>query len=625
MEEYHQGVFMGFDTSKVSEPAENVYNVWTDPTVDYQVFLDTQPPRVIIDQAGAWQLGNRFIAAAREAFYWMKQLKENFMFHRAHSFILVNGLGPLFNIYAKSLDYLVEAAWESVIGLRKEVLIFLVVEALVIHLVCTIVECSLVYRLEAARLLGVLAIVGLPGPVLRQLAAADTKIVNDSDDESVDDESLAGSDDNTRAVKGAAGDGGSCVKESLQPAAANVTIASVAAAPPTRAVGTVSAEVGDTPAGAGCVNDREPGVAPLMVAGEAQRSNSAGQQEAGLKGRTMRAMRFQMSRKSRAPGDPFARSGNSSQRLQINGKTLVPSRTNLAKFMVPFLIWSLAALVVYIVTVIELNGMQTPLTSLNLASRIIYRYTRIRAIGAVFVSRDDAASKAVWRPVLSKELDVFESEYNALMYGGIPSSMENSTFRRYVEAATFASSSFAKVFFRQKICFRYDQRTCFQPGDEYYEITHNGLDAMVRRMVYEMRLLSLDDDKDVVYNSSRYAFTSIVGANDLYEGLQQTAQLFVDYSINHFNQVISMHTILLVISIGLVLAYFFFLLWPHLARTVRDATRQSALLSLVPPETDVRAHVRTVFKRALGRKKAGIKQQQQQQQQADAPKPPSRG
>ncbi|GLC38781.1 hypothetical protein PLESTM_000775200 [Pleodorina starrii] len=580
MEEYHQGVFMGFDTSKVSEPAENVYNVWTDPTADYQVFLDTQPPRVIIDQAGAWQLGNRFIAAAREAFYWMKQLKENFMFHRAHSFILVNGLGPLFNIYAKSLDYLVEAAWESVIGLRKEVLIFLVVEALVIHLVCTIVECSLVYRLEAARLLGVLAIVGLPGPVLRQLAAADTKIVNDSDDESVDDESLAGSDDNTRAVKGAAGDGGSCVKESLQPAAANVTIASVAAAPPTRA-------------------------------------------EAGLKGRTMRAMRFQMSRKSRAPGDPFARSGNSSQRLQINGKTLVPSRTNLAKFMVPFLIWSLAALVVYIVTVIELNGMQTPLTSLNLASRIIYRYTRIRAIGAVFVSRDDAASKAVWRPVLSKELDVFESEYNALMYGGIPSSMENSTFRRYVEAATFASSSFAKVFFRQKICFRYDQRTCFQPGDEYYEITHNGLDAMVRRMVYEMRLLSLDDDKDVVYNSSRYAFTSIVGANDLYEGLQQTAQLFVDYSINHFNQVISMHTILLVISIGLVLAYFFFLLWPHLARTVRDATRQSALLSLVPPETDVRAHVRTVFKRALGRKKAGIKQQQQQQ--ADAPKPPSRG
>lgn len=36
------------------------------------------------------------------------------------------------------------------------------------------------------------------------------------------------------------------------------------------------------------------------------------------------------------------------------------------------------------------------------------------------------------------------------------------------------------------------------------QVTHNGLDAMVRRMVSEMNLLAMDADEDVAYNSTRY-------------------------------------------------------------------------------------------------------------------------
>ena len=45
------------------------------------------------------------------------------------------------------------------------------------------------------------------------------------------------------------------------------------------------------------------------------------------------------------------------------------------------------------------------------------------------------------------------------------------------------------------------------------------------------------------YNGTRYMFMVAVGANDLYEGLQQAAQLFVDYSIGRYNQVADMHTV----------------------------------------------------------------------------------
>ncbi|KXZ42960.1 hypothetical protein GPECTOR_109g203 [Gonium pectorale] len=356
---------------------------------EYHLYLDTTPPEVVVLSAGAWQLGNRYIAAAREALHLLPQLLDRYKHHRTFHFILTNGLGPLFEGYAASLDLLVDSAWNSVTQLRTELIALLVV---------------------------------------------------------------------------------------------------------------------------------------------------------------------------------------------------------------PFAVWNIAVLLVYVISLIKLQGMQEPLASLNMASRVTYRYTRVRAIALAFVTADEADSKTEWRTMLSQELELMESEYGALMYGGNPSSMSKSTFRRTVPAGTFASSAFATAFFREKTCFRYEQAACFQPGHEYYEVTHHGLDVMVRRMIDEMRLLTLDADEDAVYNSTRYVFMAVVGANDLYEGLQQAAQLFVDYSISRYDEVAQIHTILLAVSVVLVLAFLVFLLWPHSRRMLRDASRQSGLLSLVPPEVDVRGHVRAVFK-----------------------------
>lgn len=76
-----------------------------------------------------------------------------------------------------------------------------------------------------------------------------------------------------------------------------------------------------------------------------------------------------------------------------------------------------------------------------------------------------------------------------------------------------------------------------------WQVTHNGLDVMVRRTINEMNLLVQDSDEDAVYNGTRYTFMSHVGANDLYEGLQQAAQLFVDYSISRYDSVAQLHTV----------------------------------------------------------------------------------
>ncbi|GIL50772.1 hypothetical protein Vafri_6912 [Volvox africanus] len=636
MEEYHQGVYMGFETHKVARLEQNVYDIWTQHGFDYHVYMDTAPPQVVVAQAGAWQLGNRFIAAAREATYLLPILRDNYKLHRTYQFIKTNGLGPLFEGYASSLDMLVDAAWLSISKLKTDLLITLVVEAIVVQLCCTCYELYLVQRTEWARLLGVLAMLGLPGPVLRQLVNSDTRVIDDSDDGSDDDDddnSKAGDEDDKqrgiliagRSVDGDVSDrdpnhardgsvhGGKApaVPQLIDGTAASaaelgdnaIKVKSMSAAPTGPNTDSVvknivriqsrrepRTEMREKDASVAAAPPGKTGTPDLGVVGIAA---STGFEQVNP------AMRAVSPGKGSHAGAASKRAVQS--RMRINGKTLQPSFWNVSKFMVPFFLWNLAVILVYAVSLVKLNGMQGPLASLNMASHVTYRYTRVRAIALAFVTQDDMDSKNVWRELLLNELELFAGEYDAVMYGGEPSSMAKSTFRRVVPAGTFASSSFSQAFFRSKGCFRYDQSTCFPPGHEYYEVTHNGLDVMVRRMLSEMNLLALDTDSDAVYNSSRYKFMAAVGANDLYEGLQQAAQLFVDYSIARYNDVSMLHTVLLVVSVILVLGFFLLVLWPHIRLLLRDATRLGALLSMVPPEMDVRAHVRAVLRRAVGR------------------------
>lgn len=53
-----------------------------------------------------------------------------------------------------------------------------------------------------------------------------------------------------------------------------------------------------------------------------------------------------------------------------------------------------------------------------MAGRVIYRYTRVRAIGFATVSQDTAADRAYYQTELVAELRNLESEYDTLMYGG---------------------------------------------------------------------------------------------------------------------------------------------------------------------------------------------------------------
>ncbi|GFR42354.1 hypothetical protein Agub_g3049, partial [Astrephomene gubernaculifera] len=181
LEQYHQEVYLGSGGLRRLQP--EVYDTWTAKHLQYNIYLDTRPPGQLAEAAGVWQLGNRFLAAAREALYWMPRMRDAYQAHRSWSFLVDAGLGPLFAGYQGSLELLMESAWRAIERMRADLVVMLVLEALLVQVVCCAYQGRLLVRVERARLLGVLALMGLPGHVVRQLASREIKVLEDDEEE----------------------------------------------------------------------------------------------------------------------------------------------------------------------------------------------------------------------------------------------------------------------------------------------------------------------------------------------------------------------------------------------------------------------------------------------------------
>ena len=111
--------------------------------------------------------------------------------------------------------------------------------------------------------------------------------------------------------------------------------------------------------------------------------------------------------------------------------------------------WEIALIVIYAMSYIKVNELGTPLSALNQAAHVTYRFTRIRMVAFLYVTATTGSPKrAEWRDVLSNEVELLDSEYNALMYGGSYLGQENSVFQVDSPASTFETEAFANNFFK---------------------------------------------------------------------------------------------------------------------------------------------------------------------------------
>ncbi|GIL69029.1 hypothetical protein Vretifemale_13, partial [Volvox reticuliferus] len=620
LEVYHQTTYLGSGTAPRKLKESTAYYLWTSQTGTYKAYFDTQPAMWVNGTAGVWQLGNRFIATAREILYWGKQLKGRIGNLRAFKFVVANGLWAVFTGYTESLDYLVSYAWGEVSQVQKALIIMLAVEAAGVQLACIVYELVLLRTVERIRRGSLLTSLAIPSAMLRVLASRPLVIMEDSDDEDAEDDDAAA--DGNGGGKGgntggggikAGGGSGSYESDEDDFFHGNTAHGTAAAGNATRRYRRRSMEMVVPPPGAVLPGGAMPFDAGSSTSpyshhpqhvpnrsadsslrfGQGLHSEQAAPVDLGSTGGSGAAGMLLPGRRFAAVGVRSSRGG----RLHVNGKELRPSYRNLVIFMVPLLLWEVTLIVMGAVSYMRLEGMQGPLASLNMASHVIYRYTRVRAMALLLVSSERGSSDlAFYRGALRNELTNLQSEYDTLMYGGLSITQAGKVFQKPVPASTFESSSFSNNFFRQERCFRWDQSKCYTPDSPYYEVTHHGLDVMLRRIISEMQLLAADDDNDATYNGTRYTTMYMVGTKDLYEGLQSSAQLFVDFSIARYNSIKLLQTILLVVTIIFFLSYALLLLRPYTAAVEREAMRLAGLMSHVPAEMDVTAHVRQVLR-----------------------------
>ncbi len=143
-------------------------------------------------------------------------------------------------------------------------------------------------------------------------------------------------------------------------------------------------------------------------------------------------------------------------------------------------------------------------------------------------------------------------------------------------------------------CLR-ETGSCFSKSSQYYEITHAGLDAMVRRTVQEASLLAVDRLADIGPGSSRWSFLWNVTYVDLMGGMHRADDLYMKVIMDAFESQKIIHIALLVICAVAAAGYVLLLLRPYLGHVSRESKRVAELLVQLPPEMDVEGMVASAW------------------------------
>lgn len=560
---FHQDVFLGAngEVEKIIDPTAR--SLWNDDAMKVRLYYDTDPPSEREVEKGLWEVGNRLAYAGRELQVAYSQEPTSIGDSRAFYFVRENTPRAIFQNYVHSIDLISRFIHDDQGELSNAIIAFLIVESVVVLTLLHLYQLHLTVFVERARLGGMLAMVGLPIPVLKLMHKKPLMILeDDSDEEQEEEEGELGKrprnkseeeEDHAVAVKAAK----DAARKSF---AAEDDSKKLLAQGPTSHLGGSAAgsEAGD--------------MVTYMPSSEVT----------------------SLTDKHRDHKNPF----KLPKKLQYNSKSLFTSWGKIFKLMLPFFLWQLAVAIVWAVTVAMVEDVKGPIVSLALSMRVVYRFSHVRATAIALIVQDTDKGKDQWKEQLSTQVDHLASEYDALLYGGIPTSLEGTVFELEAPAIAFESQQFKSNFFQEKKCFRADKSKCLQPGHPFYEASQNGLDAMMRRMISELRLLVADNNSDVNYLNQRVDFLHQIGSNDITDGLQSTAELFTSHTSAKYDEVQSLQIALLVITLALAAMYIYFALWPYEKEVKREASHVAGLLSHTPAEMDIRRHLQGALKKA---------------------------
>jgi len=200
---------------------------------------------------------------------------------------------------------------------------------------------------------------------------------------------------------------------------------------------------------------------------------------------------------------------------------------------------------------------------------------------------------------LSASLSELSMDWEAAMFG--PTNTQRSIYEHLSEATafTFLAANQQSLLYRTHQCLRGGgisseaafQSACFNSSSIYYEITHQGVAAMMDRVIVESTVILHDSLSDINLNSPRLDYLWRVGLYDLADGLDLLYSQSKSEAEKTSELVITLQIILLVLSILLASFFLIFMILPFLSQARKESQRIAELLSQLPVELDVEGMV----------------------------------
>ncbi|KIY98973.1 hypothetical protein MNEG_8988 [Monoraphidium neglectum] len=486
---WHQELYLGATGTLAHFRDPRLYEYWTKKPLPEIAFVDLGSGTYVRQPRNEtlWTMGNKYISASWDIYYLAPTLKSALNLTTLWNYVEDNGPASIFQGYTWSLDTFVDYAWDSLGKLKVVLVVLLVVETLCVQMTCMGLLTLLIRAANAQHMHRFSVFLALPSATLRIMASRQL-MVDDDCGAAEDDEELEGLD------LGAGGDAGGAtttnggVGEKTDAEKKNVRMAA------------------DVDAG----DDEEEGAVRTTKSGK----------KGSLNARSAAAAAAAKKNKPTTFGGRVYRAlfGWLETKVKVNGKKLLPNSTAVLRFMAPLVLWAAAVVVVFGVSFVELANLQGPLSSLNAAAHVTYRVSRVRLAGNKLALSESVADNADYRTQLLDNLATLRQEYTALLYGGrIPPVNPNVTFEAVAPASTFANEEFANLFFKTRSCLREVASNCFPPGHEFYDITHNGLDAMIMRWMDDYTAFAHLPDELAFANHTLYKFINSVGGGDMVE------------------------------------------------------------------------------------------------------------
>ncbi|KAF6262350.1 hypothetical protein COO60DRAFT_649798 [Scenedesmus sp. NREL 46B-D3] len=407
---YHKGLFLGFDPNALSTMADpRLMSWWRLPLHQEVFFLDGAARGNLTSSTSLWDLGNKYIYAAREVGFAATQglagaaLEDQ----RNWKYVAENGMESIFKGYANSLDMYVRFCWHELGKLGSLMIGLLVAEFVAVALLVMGWVLDLIRRVSRQRMACFSLFLALPSAMLRTMATASCQV----DDEDV------GSEADAEELE-------------LRDAMGSPT---QAAAPP----GVSSSVAGGK--GKSVRMSVAGGDGKSAAAKEGRGKGKQGKKEAGWLVAKYKAARH-------------AARGILNRTLRINGKKLHPARGVFARFMTPLLLWWVLAFIIYGLSLNDLNKLQQPLTSLQTAAHVQFLVARTRVLANFlgFLSEDPAAElpREQLKGMLATELANLKYQYYTLLYGGVVPSLLKNEAPIMAPAAVFRTQPLRTCFSR---------------------------------------------------------------------------------------------------------------------------------------------------------------------------------